>query len=171
MSRQQERSSYLNRNTGKYAGRTGAYVEGNTVRKLNVMPQRVPEERNERRVKPDISHQTRKNQERAMQMSLGYVLFLTVAVLITVGVCALYLQMQSENSIKRKNIASLESQILELRTDNDAAYNRIETSINMEEIKNTAMNEMGMVYPSEDQIIYFSVETNDYMNLYQDIPE
>ena len=28
-----------------------------------------------------------------------------------------------------------------------------------------------MIYPEEKQIQYFEVETNDYMNQYEDIPE
>ncbi len=27
-----------------------------------------------------------------------------------------------------------------------------------------------MIYPSKDQIIYFEVDSTDYMNQYQDIP-
>ena len=167
MSRQQVRSSNINRNTV----RTRAYVEGNTVRKLDTIPQRLPREREERREKPGADRQTRRNQQRAMQMSPGYILFLAMAMAVTVGICVLYIQVQAEHNQRMRSIASLESQILELSTDNDAALKRIETSINMEEVESIAMNDMGMVHPKQDQIVYFTVETNDYMNQYQDIPE
>lgn len=171
MSRQQERPSYTERNRVKNTERPRNYVEGNTVRKLNAVPQRIPREREVHRETQKADVQTRKNRQRAMQMSPGYILFLTLAVVATVGVCAMYLQLQAENSQSRRHIASLESQILELKTENDAAENRIESSVNMEEIKNTAMNEMGMVYPGQDQVVYYTVEKNDYMNQYQDIPD
>lgn len=167
MSRQQVRSSDINRNTG----RAGAYVEGNTVRRLDAIPQRIPQEREEHRQNRKISQQTRRNQQRAMQMSPGYLFFLTLAVAVTVGVCVLYIQVQAEHDQRMRTIASLENQILELKTDNDAALNRIETSVNMEKVEDIAMNEMGMVHPTQDQIVYFTVETSDYMNQYQDIPE
>lgn len=171
MSRQQARPTYGNtdRNRGRDMGRSRAYVEGNTVRKLEAAPKRAPQQQEERQRRVD--RRTRANRQRAMQMSPGYIAFLTLAVFMTVGVCALYIQLQSEVSSRMKNVASLESQILNIRTDNDAALNRIETSVNLEEIKNTAINEMGMVYPGQDQIVYFTVDMNDYMNQYQDIPE
>lgn len=33
------------------------------------------------------------------------------------------------------------------------------------------MNELGMVYPQKEQIEYFEVEEDDYMNQYENIPE
>ena len=33
------------------------------------------------------------------------------------------------------------------------------------------MEELGIVYPSENQIQYFEVKEDDYMNQYEDIPE
>lgn len=167
MSRQQVQRAYTDRNTG----RNRAYVEGNTVRKLDVMPERERREVNEREKNRQAERAARVNRERAMQMNPGYILFLTMAVFMTVGVCVLYIQLQSEINSRMRNVAALESQILDLQTDNDAALKRIETSVNLDEIKNTAINEMGMVYPGQDQIVYFTVDTNDYMNQYQDIPE
>lgn len=175
MSRQQGRTSYIEKNQR----RTQAYVEGNTVRRLNTMPEREygadreirERENREREQDRRARRAAQKNRERAMQMSPAYLVFLTLAVILTVGVCVCYIQLQSDISSRMRNIASLESQILDLQMENDAAMKRIETSVDLDEIKNTAMNEMGMVYPGEEQIIYFTVDTNDYMNQYQDIPE
>ena len=41
----------------------------------------------------------------------------------------------------------------------------------MDEVRNKALNDMGMIYPTKDQIIYYNVDNEDYMNQYQDIPE
>jgi hypothetical protein len=65
----------------------------------------------------------------------------------------------------------VESQITDLRADNDAHYKRITTSVDLNEIKDIAMNQLGMTYASEDQIIYYSVENSNYMDQYSDIPE
>lgn len=176
MARQEIRTSYnIDRRNGtqKNNGRSSIYVEGNTVRKLNTMPERAPREERERvrERQQRISRSVQENRRRALQMSPGYVLFLTAAVALTLGVCAMFIQLQSEISTRMRNVAALESQILDMKTDNDATMNRIETSVNMEDIKNAAMNELGMVYPGQDQIVYFEVDANDYMNQYQDIPE
>ena len=33
------------------------------------------------------------------------------------------------------------------------------------------MNQLGMTYASEEQVVYYSVENNNYMDQYSDIPE
>ena len=77
-------------------GRVGAYIDGNTVRKL----ERVPERREER--KPRTSSAVRQKRARALQMNLSYVVFLTAAAVITVMVCINYLKLQSQNPIRRQ---------------------------------------------------------------------
>ena len=169
MSRREVRSSYnIDRRN-----RSNSYVDGNTVRKLSAAPERAPRKERQRQDERErrVDRQVQENRRRAMQMSPGYVLFLTAAVMLTLGVCAVFIQLQSEINTRMRNVASLESQILDMKTDNDATMNRIETSINMEDIKSTAIDQLGMVYPGQDQIVYFEVDTNDYMNQYQDIPE
>lgn len=159
------------------------YIEGNTVRKMEAAPQRRSEQvhrelerkqekdrvREERQRKARIA--ARRNQEKALQMSPGYVIFLTIAMVAMVSVCAVYLKLQSDISNRMKTVATLETQVTDLKTQNDGNLKRINTSIDLESIKNTAINELGMVYPSKDQIVYFNIETSDYMNQYEDIPE
>lgn len=172
MNRQQARNAGQNRGQPRLAhtDRNRAYIEGNTVRKLAPVPRREQEEYREEQRKKRVDRATRANRQRALMMGPGYLLFLTIAVVTTVGVCALYVHLQSNISSRMKNIASLESRILDLRTDNDAALKRVETSVNLDDIKDKAMNVLGMVYPTQDQIIYFEINVDDFMNQYQDIP-
>lgn len=175
MSRQQAKTSYSRQQGRKpHTDRNRAYIEGNTVRKLDAVPNRYPDahEERERKEKERRANRAAKhNRQRAMQMGPGYVLFLTAAVCVTLGVCLIYVQLQSDINGRMKHIASLESEMLDLKTGNEATLRRIETSVNLEEIRSKALNEMGMVYPTKDQIIYYDVDLNDYMNQYQDIPE
>ena len=67
-----------------------AYIDGNVVRKQQ--PEPVKEQTN----KNQTSHATKQNRERALQMNLGYVLFLTVAAIITVFMCVNYLKLLSK---------------------------------------------------------------------------
>ena len=69
-----------------------------------------------------------------------------------------------------RTISNLESQIADLKAENDEAFKRINTAVDLDAIKNTAINELGMFYASEDQIIYYTVENDDYMNQYIEIP-
>ena len=55
--------------------------------------------------------------------------------------------------------------------DNDARYKEIVTSVDLDYIKDVAMNQLGMQYATEEQVIYYSVENNNFMDQYSDIPE
>lgn len=156
---------------------TGAYVDGNTVRRYEAAPkppQRDPRKEEEERKAKERKRQAKRaakaNQQRALRMSPGYVVFLSAAMALTVGVCAVFLRMQADARHHMSQIATLENQILELKTDNDAAQSKLERSIDLEQVKDIAINQLGMRYPTQDQIIYFRVDEDDYMNQYQDIP-
>ena len=41
----------------------------------------------------------------------------------------------------------------------------------MDTVKDEAMNELGMVYPSQDQIVYYKIDRSDFMSQYGEIPE
>ena len=141
-----------------------AYVEGNTVRKLETVPRKLEEER-----KKQISHRTRQNREKAAHMNPGYVLILSVAILITGIVFIQYLQIQSDITNRLENIASLESQFNALKTGNDEEYNRILGTVDLEEVKRVAMEELGMTYAKDGQVIVFQSEESDFVRQYIDI--
>lgn len=173
--RQQTERQYQERNVN--------YIDGNTVRKIQAEPKRrsdqvheelvrQQEEERERRARQRSLRATaRRNQERALQMSPGYVMFLAGAMAVLVAVFGCYLQLQSELNGRMKKVTALESQVLDLRNDNDATQKKITTSVDLESIRQKATEELGMVYPTDGQIVYFEVDTNDYMNQYEDIPE
>ena len=140
------------------------YVDGNTVRKLQPLPQRVPD-----RAPKKLSNTTRKNRERAAYMNLGYVMFLAVAIIAMGFVCIKYLQLQADITGRQKNISRMESTLNDIRHANDEEYARIMGAVDLEEIKRVAMDELGMKYPVESQIITFSGEGSDYVGQYQDI--
>lgn len=160
--------------TKKYA-RNEFYVDGNTVRRLEAAPdnRRELERRREEERQAELRRKkrvARQNQERALRMSRGYVVFLTVAVIISGVFAGAYIKIQSDITSRMKNIANLESQITELRADNDASEKRINMGMDLNTVKDIAMNQLGMTYASPGQIIYYSVDKEDYMNQYSDIP-
>ena len=70
-----------------------------------------------------------------------------------------------------KDIASLEMQLESLRKENDDNYTRIMTSVDLDYIKEVAVNELGMVYANEDQVILYDGGTRDYVRQNEEIPE
>lgn len=146
-----------NTNRTKRHRTNNTYMYDNTARNLQI--QRQLEEQPKRK----LSHEARKNRDKAHHMSLGYVLFLVAAL----GTCAMilinYVQLQAELTTKIQHVARQESELNSLRQENDEAYNRIISSIDLEEIKRIAIGELGMTYAGEGQIITYSGVGSDYM--------
>lgn len=158
-----------NNTTGDY------YIDGNTVRRVETAPdyRRERRERIEREREEELRirrRRARRNQERALRMSKSYVAFLTMAVVVFGAVAGLYIAIQSDITARMKTISALESQITDLKADNDEAYKRISTAVDLESVRDTAMNQLGMSYAKEAQIVYYSVGDDDYMTQYSEIP-
>ena len=145
-----------------YAGRS--YIEGNTVRKLDTVKELQKQPRK-------INKTVRRNRDRALYMNLPYVLFLSVALLITSVMLIGYLQCQSELTVSMKRVASLESQLNDMRLMNDEQLERINSSLNMEEIKRIAVEELGMTYAKEGQVVFISGEGSDYVRQLVKLPD
>lgn len=112
-----------------------------------------------------------RNRKRATQMSRVYVIFLSVMAAITLYVCVNYLQMKADITSLNKEIAAKESELSKLKADNDAYYNKTIASLDMEKIKDTAINELGMKYAEESQIKEYNTSEESYVRQYQDVPK
>lgn len=148
------------------------YVDGNVVRRVEAAPdyRREKIEKEREHVRRKNHRVARQNQEKALRMSRGYVMFLSMAVVISCICCASYIRLQSDLTERMNRISSLESQVSDIKTDNAATRKRIETAVDLNHIKDVAVNQLGMVYASKDQIMYYEVANDDYMNQYSDIP-
>lgn len=155
--------------------RTG-YIEGNTVRRMEAVPAELPrerkskEEREQLRRKKSRQLAAKRNRERALYMSKGYVAFLSLCVLISAWTAVTYIQLQADVTTKMRSIASLESQISTLKADNDARYKSVSTSVDLNYVKTEAINRLGMTYATQGQVIYYTVDNNNFMDQYSDIP-
>lgn len=141
------------------------YVHGNTVRKLQ------PERRITEKPKKKINKSVRRNRERAKHMNAGYVFFLAVALAVTGMVLVYYIGLQSDITSSVKHIATLEKELNSLKVANEENYNRILSSVDLEEIRRIAVQELGMQYAQEGQIISFASESSDYVKQMAEIPK
>ena len=98
-------------------------------------------------------------------------LFLGLICLVTLFVCVNYLQSKSQLTNQTMELATLESQLSKLKADNDAYYNSTLASVDMEQIKNDAINRLGLHYAAESQIVYYDTSGSSYVRQYQDVPE
>lgn len=141
------------------------YVQGNTVRRPD-----VTEEIRKRPQRKVNNNTIRKNRERAKHMSVGYVMFLFMALVATGMILIYYVGLQSDITNSVKNISKLERELNDLKVANDEEYSRITSSIDLEEIRRVAIQELGMQYATQGQIISFASESNDYVKQMAEIP-
>lgn len=151
------------------ATRRQAYVYGNTVRRPEVAPRRR-EESDPLRPKK-VSGQVRKNRRKAMHMSAGYVVFLAGAAIAALIVCVVYLQMHSELTERSKNVTVLQKTLSEAKEENNTKLNSVLNSVSLDDVKNRAVNELGMVIASPSQVIEYQNQSGDSVKQYESIPK
>lgn len=139
-------------------------MEGNTVRKLDTVRELQQPVRK-------TDHKVRRNQERSRYMNLPYVIFLTAAMAMTGFLLIGYLQTQSQLTVSVKRVSALESQLNDMRLSNDEQLERINSSLDMEEIRRIAIEELGMTYAKEGQVVTVSGEGSDYVRQLETMPE
>lgn len=148
----------------KTAYRNSMYVQGNTVRKLSALPEtREPIHK--------VGGQTKRNRARALRMNIGSILFFAVAIVTAGFILTGYITLQSDITNSIKHISKQEKYLNDLRLDNDENYSRITSNINLEEVKRIAIQELGMRYAEEGQIVVFNGEGSDYVRQTGEIPD
>ncbi len=146
------------------------YTEGNAVRKRVV---EVPQQEPRQQELPAYAkvRKVKANQGMALAMNPGFAIFLGFSVLVTLAACVLMLSMQAKVTNQGNTITKLQSQIETLTDDNNAYEARINSSVDLDQIRDVAMNQLGMVYPTEGQVVYYDQTEADYVRQYQDVPE
>ena len=164
-----------------------SYMQGNTARKLNAVPN-IDREEPEYEVasprrKPSPGRQpspvrqpvTRRELQRQSNtlsgISMASMFVLSMAIAITLYFCVQYLQLQYEVRQMEKNIVSQEHSLTILRNENDAAYEQINLAYDLDYVYEVAVGELGMVYPNNNKVITYQSSDEDYVRQYMDIPE
>ncbi|MBP9996157.1 MAG: cell division protein FtsL [Lachnospiraceae bacterium] len=156
----------MNNRQGRQLNRTASQADyivyGNTVRK--------PAERRSDRQIRTVREVNRRNRDKARYMNLGYVLFLSVAVMVTALTLLGYVEAKNELTVSIKNVAKLESRLHSLTLTNDENLDRINEAVNVEELKKIAVEELGMTYAKEGQVVIIDDEGSDYVRQLQQLP-
>lgn len=147
------------------------YIEGNAVKKENVveMPQR--KERtyvDNQRV--NTSKNIYRNREKALHMSASYVVVLALCSIVMFAVCAKYLSLRDEVTMKTESIADLEIKIESLKSQNDSIDYAINSFVDIENITKIAKEELGMIQAGREQVSFYESSESEYMKQYKEIP-
>lgn len=153
--------------------KNSTYINGNAVRKLYSAVPAV--EAPQRKQEPSEEEQKRRAARqrqihRTNKMNFLYTIAVSGIVAVIFGICYQYLNLQSEVKNNAAEVAQMQAQLNDLVSENDAEEIEINAGINYEEIYNTAVNELGMVYPERDQVITYESGVSEYVKQYADIP-
>lgn len=160
------RADYSRRNYRQNASQR--YVYGNVVSNPEYDPRRHHEEPEKRK---RTSRQVRQNRRNALHMSSGYVVFLTMAAVLALVICVNYVRLQSRLTESSKHITVMQEELTQLKEENNTRYNAVMDSVNLEEIREKAQTDLGMVYAAAGQVVEYKKPSTDYVKQYENIPE
>lgn len=146
-----------------------SYYDGNAVRKLNTIPEIRRETEEIRPVTPKRAPKTR--QRRNSAISFMSFLMLTAAIGVTLSATVNYIKATTEISDLNKSISATELELDSLTADNDAALSKINSSIDLQKVFETAVNELGMVFPNKNQVVNYETAICEYVRQYDSVPE
>ena len=146
--------------------------DGNAARRLMTLPEYGDTEE-EYQVKPErrVIKKVRRKPVKKQGLDIFSLLFLSLAIGITLYTCVDYLQVQAMITQKNDQITKLERNLLKTQNENKAALAQIDTSLDLNYIYQVATGELGMVYPSEEQVIPYESNLSDYVKQNGVIPE
>lgn len=143
-------------------------AKGSVVLRPVKIPAHVIAERKENARKKEMLRKVKRNREIAASMGAGLIIFMCFALMLCVAVCYLYISLQSRTASRAMEISRMEESLEEARDANDAAEKRLELQENIAFVKEAAKEDLGMLPASEKNIVYYSVDDDDYMLQYNE---
>ena len=144
------------------------YENGSAVRKMQTQWEQEEIRRPYRVENPETEPKVKIGQG----IDLLSALLLISAIVATLFVCINYLKVQSDVVQLNKSITTLEKEITGLEKENNALEAVLENEkYDLETVYQMAVGVLGMVYPNNNEVIYYNNESEGYYRQYQDIPE
>ncbi|TAH71586.1 MAG: hypothetical protein EWM47_04250 [Anaerolineaceae bacterium] len=166
------------------------YIDGNTARKQGYVGQEVmrdysaalerqirdipaPERQRptpERQI-PTPRRRTHSQPRHLSGISKASLFILTLAIAATLYFCIEFLMLQHQVGKMEKDIVSMERSLINMRNENNASYEQINMVYDLDYVYSIAVNELGMVYPNNNEVITFESTDDSYVRQYADIPK
>mgnify|MGYP002894945695 FL=1 len=151
--------------------RTTEYQYGSAVRKLQSVPE-IHTYEHERRIKEQEQERRQRRREirRNNRVNLIYTTVLVSCAAAVFAICYQYLNVQSAIKTNSQTVVELQNQLNSLKAENNSHESEINAGIDYDAIYDTAVNELGMVYPSRSQVVGYDSKESEYVKQYQNIP-
>lgn len=102
-------------------------------------------------------------------MNLRYFLAMAAACAVTLLLCVHYLQLRSQVIAQNETIAQMRSTLSTLTETNNDYESHTLASVSLEDIRDTALNKLGLQYASESQIRYYTIDNDGYVSQYREV--
>lgn len=157
----------------RYQRRNSEYVHDNLARKLSVDEER--RQRSLERIRERNAKNVKENERAVTRLNYGIDLFSAVVLSLALA-CILYFGLQyltlnSKIAEANKSVNALGKTYTSMQNRNDEAYRAVEDTVSIEQVYVTAVKDLGMVYPSEDQIVNYKYVEEGYVRQYHTLPE
>ena len=153
--------------------KNNAYVYGNAAPKRTPeIPKRIPRRQSdiERRRLERQHEEAEINRARATSISGLFTLLVIAAMAVLLFTCTGYVGLMDKKTSNEKTIRSLQTELDNLKNENDQRQLAIDTSINYEYIYKVATEELGMVYADPDHVVNYDSGESNYVIQYSDVP-
>lgn len=144
------------------------YIKDNVVRKPHF--EADPEIEFDHVRQAQINRERRRKREYAREMNRKQIGFHIICAAIVFAAVALNLSMISKTETAKKEIGNLNEQVVDLKATNDEIESNMNANINAEEIRRVAIEELGMVYMNQNQVVMYDCEESEYVRQYEKIP-
>ena len=147
----------------------GYMVDGTAARQLQVVPDYEREQ--QQIARPRVAEQPKHAPKLSHGIDFLSMTLLVAAMAITLYLCYNYLQVQGNIVQLDRDMLVLEQQLDVVKAENAALEDGLNSQVNWEEVYLTAVGELGMVYPNENEVITYESQERGHVIQYLDIPE
>ncbi|WP_027437785.1 cell division protein FtsL [Lachnospira multipara] len=163
-------ANYGKRKQYKSAKRA-TYVSGSAARQLAPKPEREIKRRQELTEKERLERRRRlRIKKRQNKLNLIYLTAMAAIVVTIVAVCYGLVSLETSTKANQTRLDKLQQEYQDLKQDNDELELQINANIDYDKIYDTAVNELGMVYPDSSQVILYESGESEYVKQYKDVP-
>lgn len=150
------------------------YIHGSAALDIQeTSPVRVPRRREvlteDERRRRQAERYAEENRRKAGRFGTFYTAVISLAVGITMFICANYISLFNQKNSNSKQINQLQKELNSLKEVNDLKQLEIDTSINYDYIYKVATEELGMVHAGSGQIVEYKSGECEYVIQYSDI--
>lgn len=144
------------------------YMDGNAA----LQPQQEEEpERVLRPVPRRRKRKVRKIYRKTTAYGLRYFVFLCFSIALTAIGSVYYVKTSAEVTSKASEVAGIRTELMNLQTQNRSMEENLSVTLDLNDVYNYAVNELGMSYPDKDQIIYYDSSNDSYIHQFESIPD